>query len=73
MKKILEVVGRRRFYFSFSCFHGSGASSGLWSIEKFDIYFKNASLKEVIHELKRLGGYDLCTGMPIWKLLPEGM
>ena len=43
----------------FLFFHGSGASSGLWSIEKFDIYFKkNASLKEVIHELKRLGGYD---------------
>ena len=59
MKKILEVVGRRRFLFLlFLFFMAQAHQAACGQSKSLTFTLKNASLKEVIHELKRLGGYD---------------
>ena len=59
MKKILDVIGRRRFLFLLFLFFMAQAHQAVCGQSKsLTFTLKNASLKEVINELKRLGGYD---------------
>lgn len=59
MKKIFNVIGKRRFLFLFSLILTTQVSLSAYSQEKkITFSLKNATLKEIINEVRKLSDYD---------------